>query len=296
MALGLAAAFCIAATSSCPAAEPQTEAAGKPATVPQVAYLFSCFINNGEDGLHLAWSADGLNWPALNGGKSYITPKVGESKLMRDPCLVLCPDGMFRMVWTTSWGGRTIGYASSKDLITWSEQQAIPVGEADKTDNCWAPELFYVEVAKQYIIIADSQWSEDGVFAYVATQANCRLGNHPDSMLAVDESSFTKKGDHSAGVGRQYSGRQGKIDNCQVGVFTSLCNGPNAMLVGARLLLPDEWVKDPKRCRAAGIPDDRIKASSKTDLARELIVQADDHGIQYARIGMDSFYGRDSSF
>ena len=144
--------------------------------------------------------------------------------------------------------------------------------------------------------IADSQWSEDGVFAHVATQANRRLGNHPNSMLAVDESSFSKKGDHSAGVGRQYSGRQGKVDNCQVGVFTSLCNGPNAMLVGARLLLPDEWVKDPKRCREVGIPDDRIKAASKTDLARELIVQADDHGIQYARIGMDSFYGRDSTF
>ena len=130
--------------------------------MPESAYLFSYFINNGEDGLHLAWSTNGLTWKALNGGKSYIQPVVGESKLMRDPCLVLCPDGIFRMVWTTSWGGRTIGYASSKDLITWSEQQAIPVGEADKTSNCWAPEMFYDAATKQYLIF----WSStiDGRF------------------------------------------------------------------------------------------------------------------------------------
>lgn len=48
-------------------------AAKKPAgALPKTAYLFSYFINNGEDGLHLAWSTDGLNWNALNGGKSYI--------------------------------------------------------------------------------------------------------------------------------------------------------------------------------------------------------------------------------
>lgn len=142
---------------------PHGGTAAEPAgTLPATAYLFSYFINNGEDGLHLAWSKDGLNWKALNGDKSYIQPVVGESKLMRDPCLVLCPDGIFRMVWTTSWGGRTIGYASSKDLITWSEQQAIPVGEADKTGNCWAPEMFYDAATKQYLIF----WSStiDGRF------------------------------------------------------------------------------------------------------------------------------------
>lgn len=134
----------------------------KPGSLPQTAYLFSYFINNGEDGLHLAWSTDGIVWTALNGGKSYITPVVGESKLMRDPCLVYCPDGIFRMVWTTSWGGQTIGYAWSKDLITWSEQTAVPVGAADKTNNCWAPELFYDDTTRQYVIF----WSStiDGRF------------------------------------------------------------------------------------------------------------------------------------
>jgi SRSO17 transposase len=140
-----------------------------------------------------------------------------------------------------------------------------------------------------------SQWDYADAFAHVAKQANQRIGNHPDTMLAIDESGFTKKGNCSAAVARQYNGRMGKVDNCQVGVFSSLSNGANATIIGARLLLPDEWVKDEERCLKAGIPKDKIKQTSKIDLARELIEQADAHGVQYARIGIDSFYGRDIS-
>ena len=77
------------------------------------AYIFSYFMGNGEDGLHLAVSEDGHNWEALNEGKSILPPLVGESCLMRDPCITTGPDGTFHMVWTTSWSGNTIGYASS---------------------------------------------------------------------------------------------------------------------------------------------------------------------------------------
>ena len=142
--------------------------------------------------------------------------------------------------------------------------------------------------------IADSQWEDASVFRYAARRANERLGDHPDAMLALDESAFTKKGSRSAGVSRQYNGRLGKIDNCQVGVFSSLTNGTNATLIGARLFVPDEWVADPARCRAAGIPEDRIKPATKIDLARELIEEADAYGVIYARVGIDSFYGRDT--
>lgn len=141
-----------------------------------------------------------------------------------------------------------------------------------------------------------SQWESDDVFAHVAEQANRRIGNHPDTMLAIDESGFSKKGKFSAAVARQYNGRMGKVDNCQVGVFSSLSNGANATLIGARLFLPEEWVKDKERCIKAGIPEDKITAASKIDLARQLIEQADDHGVKYARVGVDSFYGRDISF
>ena len=76
------------------------------ARVPDKAFLFSYFTGNGEDGLHLAWSRDGYHWERLNGGKSFLRPEVGESKLMRDPCLLRGPDGTFHLVWTTSWKGQ----------------------------------------------------------------------------------------------------------------------------------------------------------------------------------------------
>ena len=106
----------------------------------KTAYLFSYFINDSKDGLHLAYSYDGLNWMPLNGGRSYLTPSVGKDKLMRDPSICQAPDGTFHMVWTSSWTDRIIGYASSRDLIHWSEQQAIPVMMHEpEAHNCWAP-------------------------------------------------------------------------------------------------------------------------------------------------------------
>lgn len=117
------------------------------------AYLFSYFINDSKDGLHLAYSYDGLTWTALNNGKSFLPPAVGKDKLMRDPSICQAPDGTFHMVWTSSWTDRIIGYASSKDLVHWSEQKAIPVMMHEETaHNCWAPELFYDEPSKTYYI------------------------------------------------------------------------------------------------------------------------------------------------
>lgn len=116
-------------------------------------YLFSYFMGNGEDGLHIASSRDGLHWEALNGGKSLLQPEVGQDQLMRDPCIIKGPDGEFHMVWTVSWGEKGIGYAHSMDLINWSEQQYIPVMEHEAdARNCWAPELYYDEDSEKYLI------------------------------------------------------------------------------------------------------------------------------------------------
>jgi len=116
-------------------------------------YLFTYFKGNGEDGLHLAYSRDGLNFTALNNDKSFLTPAVGVSKLMRDPCLIQTDDGIFHMVWTAGWTERGIGYASSKDLINWSEQKYLMVMDKEPTArNCWAPEIFYDKKNKQFLI------------------------------------------------------------------------------------------------------------------------------------------------
>jgi len=115
------------------------------------AYVFSYFSDkpaNGRSGeaagLHLAWSKDGKTWTALNNDEPVLIPNVGKRKLMRDPSICQGPDGTYHLVWTTSWSDRIIGCASSRDLIHWSEQKAIPVMEHEPTArNCWAPEVTY---------------------------------------------------------------------------------------------------------------------------------------------------------
>lgn len=117
------------------------------------AYLFSSFRHNGEDGLRLAYSYDGLKWTALNDDEPYLQPTVGKHKLMRDPSAILGPDGMFHMVWTTSWADNGIGVAHSKDLINWSEQKWLPVMVHEPgAGNCWAPEIIWDPDGEQYLI------------------------------------------------------------------------------------------------------------------------------------------------
>lgn len=116
------------------------------------AYLFSYFTGSG-DGLHLASSTDGLHWKAINNGQSLLAPEIGKDKLFRDPCIIKGPDGKFHMVWTTGWWDKAIGYASSEDLIHWSEQKLIPVMVHEpEAKNSWAPELFYDEEKEEYLI------------------------------------------------------------------------------------------------------------------------------------------------
>ncbi len=116
------------------------------------AYIFSYFMGNGEDGLHLAYSEDGYNWKNLD-EKSFLAPELSADKLMRDPCIILGGEGQYHMVWTVSWTENGIGYASSKDLINWSEQKFIPVmAHEDSVRNSWAPELTYDKENDEYMI------------------------------------------------------------------------------------------------------------------------------------------------
>ncbi len=140
-------------------------------------YLFSYFKGNGEDGLHLAYSENGLEWHTLKDDASFLTPQIGKDKLMRDPSIVQDDKGVFHMVWTTGWWDQGIGYASSTDLINWSEQQNIPVMEKfEGTRNSWAPELFYDRKDKTFYIF----WSSTvpGMFREIATSESEKGLNH----------------------------------------------------------------------------------------------------------------------
>jgi hypothetical protein len=153
LALGLAA-------GSCAPVRPSTNAA--PAGE---VYLFSYFVRNGEDGVHLAYSHDGVTWLPLNDGQSVIRPAVSGSgagwqewnttaALMRDPSILRGPDGVFHMVWTIAWTDHAIGVAHSRDLIHWSAQQRVPVMDQEPNAlNAWAPDLFYDDATGAYVIV-----------------------------------------------------------------------------------------------------------------------------------------------
>jgi len=115
-------------------------------------YLFTSFHGNGEDGLRFLYSLDGYHWTNVPG--TFLKPQVGPSRLMRDPSLVRADDGTYHLVWTTGWHtDQGFGYASSTNLINWSEQKFVPVmAHEPSTVNVWAPELFHDEQRKQFII------------------------------------------------------------------------------------------------------------------------------------------------
>jgi hypothetical protein len=115
-------------------------------------WVFSYFLDNGQDGLHLAYSRDGLKWTPLGGGRPYLAPTVG-GKLIRDPCIILGPDGLYHAVWTTGWYEQGIGIAHSRDLADWGEAAFLPVMVHErKAANAWAPEIFWDEETSQYLI------------------------------------------------------------------------------------------------------------------------------------------------
>jgi hypothetical protein len=117
------------------------------------AYLFTSFHEPANEGLRLLYSDDAYHWTDLN--RTFLKPETGTQKVMRDPSMVQGPDGTFHLVWTCSWkGDKGFGYASSKDLIHWSPQRLVPVMEHEpSTVNVWAPEIFYEDETKEYIII-----------------------------------------------------------------------------------------------------------------------------------------------
>jgi hypothetical protein len=116
------------------------------------AYLFSSFREPATEGLRFAYSYDGYHWKDFD--TVFLRPVV-DDKVMRDPSIAKGADGTYHLVFTSAWkGSKSFGYASSKDLIHWSEQRSIPVMQYEPaTVNVWAPELFYNDMAKQFIIV-----------------------------------------------------------------------------------------------------------------------------------------------
>src|SRR3546814_16574620 len=105
-------------------------------------------------------------------------------------------------------------------------------------------------------LLGRSSWSADTLRHRVQDYVMASLGDK-DGVLVVDETGFLKKGAHSAGVARQYSGTAGRIENCQVGVFLGYASRYGHTLIDSRLYLPKAWAEDGDRRRKAKRSEER---------------------------------------
>jgi len=117
--------------------------------------------------------------------------------------------------------------------------------------------------------VGESPWEHAPVLKDLAVQVGQRIGE-VDAVIVFDPSAFAKKGTKSVGVARQWSGRQGKVDNCQVGIYMGYVSRREHALVNMRLYLPEEWTKDRARSRAAGVPDD-VKFQTRHEQALAML-------------------------
>jgi SRSO17 transposase len=141
-------------------------------------------------------------------------------------------------------------------------------------------------------LLGRGHWSADALRDIVRDYVFEALGD-ADGVLVVDETGFVKKGDHSAGVSRQYSGAAGRIENSQVGVFVGYASRFGQALIDRRLYLPEVWASDAPRRAKAHVPED-ITFATKIEIARDLIASALDAGAHCRWVLADALYGGDS--
>jgi SRSO17 transposase len=118
-----------------------------------------------------------------------------------------------------------------------------------------------------------------------------RLGD-PSGVLVLDETGFLKKGKHSVGVGRQYSGTAGRIENCQIGVFLGYASPKGHALIDRRLYLPKDWAEDGERRKKTHIPDE-VAFATKPKIGIAMVEAALDAGVPCSWVLGDSVYGCD---
>jgi SRSO17 transposase len=111
----------------------------------------------------------------------------------------------------------------------------------------------------------------------------------PDAVLIADETGFLKKGEHSVGVKRQYTGTAGRVENSQVGVFLCYASNQGAALLDRELYLPEEWASDRDRRRAAAVPE-KTEFATKPELARRMIERALQAGAACSWVAADEGY------
>jgi len=141
----------------------------------------------------------------------------------------------------------------------------------------------------QYFI-SESPWQEEALLSQLRQDVWQGLGDPIEGALLLDESGIPKQGKMSVGVQRQYCGRLGKVDNCQVGVYLAYSNASHSTLVDRRLYLPESWIEDAERRKKCGVPSE-IPFKTKAELGLEMILSFKAQGLPFGWVGMDAHYG-----
>ena len=143
--------------------------------------------------------------------------------------------------------------------------------------------------AMQYFI-SESPWQENPLVVQLQREVCQCLGDPEEGALLLDESGVARQGRMSVGVQRQYCGRLGKVDNCQVGGYLAYSNPTHSTLVDRRLYLPESWIEDAERRKKCGVPAE-ISFQTKAEGGLEMILSFKAKGFPFSWVGMDAFYG-----
>jgi len=161
------------------------------------------------------------------------------------------------------------------------------------TKNCWSLAEYAGDKSPDAMqhLLAQACWDHDGALTGVRDYAVEQLGDR-DAIGVLDETGDLKKGTHTVGVQRQYTGTAGRIENSQVAVFLSYGTDRGHTLIDTELYLPMSWTGDPDRCAAAGVPAD-VGFATKPALATRMITRALDAGLRLPWVAGDEVYGAD---
>jgi SRSO17 transposase len=138
-------------------------------------------------------------------------------------------------------------------------------------------------------LLAGAVWDHDKVRDDVRDYLLEHLAD-PAAVLVVDETGDLKKGAHTVGVARQYTGTAGKVDNAQVAVYLAYATTAGHGVIDRELYLPQGWTGDPARCQAAGVPD-QVEFATKPELARVMLERALEAGVPAGWVTADEVYG-----
>jgi SRSO17 transposase len=152
------------------------------------------------------------------------------------------------------------------------------------------------QVAEQNMqqYISESPWSSERLIRSVQYEISKRAEYQSGNVLIIDESADAKAGETSIGSGRQYNGRLGKVDMCQVGVFLGLTNNGNHCWIDGDLFIPADWFEPEHAAlrKRVGVPAERVFAT-KLEISLQLIERLQDRGVLgFDAIDCDSLYGR----